>query len=160
MNYKLDKSDVLMIFAAKDNRIQEWYNEYYGAHNGQPTDDTLYSISKSLIDKINAWPQVMLELQLNKTTKRIMNEFRFQEKHFKTDIYHLGVNLAEPTLEEWMWYAIRIFFQFRKVTWMDENAPVEWKIWVQEARAKYKKEEISWKEKNFYKKKLKKDMNI
>jgi hypothetical protein len=89
---KINKHELLWIFALKDNRVEEFYKEHYGDYENEPSDATLFSILSQLIDKIGEWEYVMKLLRIELTTKRILNSMNGEK---------------EPNLEGWIVYGIK-----------------------------------------------------
>lgn len=134
----LDKKDVLWIFAFKDGRIKEHYERYYGKYDGQPTDDTLYSIFSQVIDKLDDWKTVMDLLRIDRTLHRMLNKMR-KEKKLKIIVTYKE---AEPNFEEWMVYGFIAWACHVTRKMLDDwCGGTHWEKWVDEERASYKDSE-------------------
>lgn len=127
---KLTKDDVLWIFAVKDGRIKEHYERNYGVYDGEPRDSTLYSITRSIVDKTNAWQRVIFNIEMNKIVIQIIEQTRIK-KETGVFLYLNEINLG---FEQWMWRGMSSFFTQIDRDWLYEHAPKEWEEWVDEER--------------------------
>jgi hypothetical protein len=138
MKNKLDKKDVLWIFAFKDNRTKEHYERYYGKYEGQPTNNTLYEIFSQVIDKIDDWKQVMNLLRSDRVMHRMFNKMKIQ-KELKQDVTYKEI---EPTFEEWMVYGFIDWACHVTRDMLNEwCGGKHWEKWVDDERASYKDSE-------------------
>jgi len=130
----LTKEELLFIFAVKDGRIKEHYELYYGAYKDEPTADTLQSISYPIIQKLNMWDKVFLELHLNKMLMRMTQSKKKEEMTGQK----FGVLEVEPSLEEWLWYGISYSFMALKRDFLNNVYP-GWEKLVREDRDRFNK---------------------
>jgi|GEM_PF-3980346 len=134
---KLDKRDVLWIFALKDGRTKEHYKKYYGTYEGEPTDSTLFSIISQVIDRANEWEMIMRLLRMDRTMYRMLRFWKRQKEEPT-----ITMKKTEPTFEEWMIIGMNAWAARVTIYMLDEwCCGNHWHKWVDEERATYEKEE-------------------
>jgi len=127
MENKLEKNDILLIFAVKTNRVKEYYEKNYGKYDGEPSFNTLYIISSEIINKINDWRRFYNLLRMDRNIYRYL---RIQEKEKELQRPVLNKEI-EPTFEEWMWIGFKIWSTHVTISMLDEwCGNKEWEKWV------------------------------
>jgi hypothetical protein len=124
---KLRDEELLWIFAYKDGKVKEYYEEHYGVYDGEPSAGTLCSILSQIVDRRDDWKQLMHLLRGSTSMKRMLIKENGTYK--------------EPTLEEWIVYGFGVWaiHVTRNMIneWYGSN---KWEEVVRKERAKWNKE--------------------